>query len=75
MGSRQDFIDATAFLAEKRIVPEVSRVLRGLEEASEGFRFLEEGNQMGKIVIKFPGREPDGEVRGSLGDFHVPSRM
>jgi len=77
MGSRQDFIDATAFLAEKRIVPEVSRVLRGLEEASEGFRFLEEGNQMGKIVIKFPGREPGGEVRGSLGlgDSHVPNRM
>lgn len=63
MGSRQDLIDATAFLAKHRIVPEVSHVLRGLDEAEEGFNLLKEGGQIGKIVIKFAGRNPDGEVR------------
>lgn len=63
MGSRQDFLDCVAFLAEKQIYPEVSHVLRGLDEAQEGFRLMESGSQIGKIVIKFPGRTPEGDVR------------
>ncbi|KAF8327217.1 uncharacterized protein EI90DRAFT_3225625 [Cantharellus anzutake] len=63
MGSRKDLLDATAFMEKHRIVPEVSHVLRGLEEIHEGFKLLNEGAQIGKIVVKFPGREPDGSVR------------
>lgn len=63
MGSRQDLIDATDFISKHRINPEVSHVLRGLEDAEEGFKLLQAGDQVGKIVIKFPGRTPDGDVR------------
>lgn len=63
MGSRQDLIDATNFITQHQIVPEVSHVLRGLEESEEGFRLLAAGEQIGKIVIKFPGRTPEGDVR------------
>ncbi|KAF8315457.1 NAD(P)-binding protein [Clavulina sp. PMI_390] len=63
MGSRQDLIDATDFIAKHRINPEVTNVLRGLEEAEEGFRILQDGDRMGKIVMKFPGRTPEGDVR------------
>ncbi|KAF8315460.1 NAD(P)-binding protein [Clavulina sp. PMI_390] len=63
MGSRQDLIEATDFIAKHRITPEVSHVLRGLEEAEEGFKILQAGDQMGKVVIKFPGRTPGGDVR------------
>ncbi|KAF9517984.1 hypothetical protein BS47DRAFT_1482931 [Hydnum rufescens UP504] len=40
MGSRQELIDATAFIEKHRIVPVVSHVLRGLEEAEQGFEIL-----------------------------------
>lgn len=63
MGSRQDLIDATNFISQHRITPEVSHVLRGLEEAEEGFKLLQAGDQIGKIVIKFPARTPEGEIR------------
>lgn len=63
MGSNRDLIEATEFIAKHKIVPEVSTVLRGLDEAEEGFRIMQGGEQMGKIVIKFPGRTPEGEVR------------
>lgn len=63
MGSRYDLIDATNFITKHNIVPEVSTVLRGLEEAEEGFKLLQAGDQMGKIIIKFPGRTPDGDIR------------
>ncbi len=63
LGSRKDLLDATAFIEKHRIVPEVSHVLRGLDEVPEGFNLLRQGAQFGKIVVKFPGREPDGSVR------------
>ena len=63
MGSRRELIEATAFIAKHRIVPEVSHVLRGLEEAEQGFQLLKANGQTGKVVIKFAGRNPDGEVR------------
>jgi D-arabinose 1-dehydrogenase-like Zn-dependent alcohol dehydrogenase len=52
MGSRQDLIDATNFIAQHGVVPVVSHVLDGLESAEEGFKLLERGDQFGKIVIR-----------------------
>ncbi|EJF66218.1 NAD(P)-binding protein [Dichomitus squalens LYAD-421 SS1] len=58
MGSHKDLIDATNFLAEHRIVPVVSHVLDGLESADEGFKLLQEGSHVGKIVIRIPPVSP-----------------
>ncbi|KAH9901425.1 NAD-P-binding protein [Cubamyces lactineus] len=52
MGSKQDLIDATQFLAQHRIVPIVSDVLDGLESAERGFQILERGDHFGKVVIR-----------------------
>jgi len=52
MGSRDELVEATKFLAEKKIVPVVSEVLSGLDEAEKGFQHMEERTQFGKIVIK-----------------------
>ncbi|KAG6864650.1 hypothetical protein C0991_008067 [Blastosporella zonata] len=52
MGSHQDLIDATNFLAEHRIVPVISHVLNGLEAAEQGFEIMKRGDQFGKIVVK-----------------------
>jgi NADPH-dependent curcumin reductase CurA len=52
MGSHQDLIDATNFLAQHQIIPPVSHVLDGLESAEEGFELLKRGDQFGKVVIK-----------------------
>ncbi len=52
MGSHQDLIDATNFLAKHKIVPVVSHVLDGLESADEGFKLLDKGDHFGKIVIR-----------------------
>ena len=54
MGSRQDLINATHFLAEHKIVPIVSHVFSGLESAEEGFETMRRGDQFGKIVIRIP---------------------
>ncbi|KZT73291.1 NAD(P)-binding protein [Daedalea quercina L-15889] len=52
MGSRQDLIDATNFIAEHRVVPHVSTVLDGLEAAEEGFRLMKMRQKFGKVVMK-----------------------
>lgn len=52
MGSRKDLIDATNFIAEHCIVPAVSQVLDGLEDAETGFQLIQRGDQFGKVVIK-----------------------
>jgi len=52
MGSHQDLIDATSFVARHKIVPVVSHVLDGLEAAKEGFQLMQRGEQFGKIVIR-----------------------
>jgi NADPH-dependent curcumin reductase CurA len=57
MGSHQDLRNATAFIAQHRIVPIVSHVLDGLESAEEGFELIKRGEQFGKVVIKL--RHPD----------------
>ncbi|KAI8982793.1 NAD-P-binding protein [Trametes punicea] len=52
MGSKQDLIDATNFLAQHRIVPVVSDVLDGLESAERGFEILEREEHFGKVVLR-----------------------
>ncbi|KAI0823601.1 NAD-P-binding protein [Trametes gibbosa] len=52
MGSKQDLLDATAFLAAHKIVPVVSEVLDGLASAQRGFEILARGEQFGKVVIR-----------------------
>lgn len=63
MGSHQDLIDATKFLAQHRIVPPISHVLDGLESAEEGFELMKRGDQFGKIVIKL--RDPQSQQQRS----------
>lgn len=55
MGSRQDLIDATKFIAEHQIVPVVSHVLENLASSEEGFELLKSGEQFGRIVIRMEG--------------------
>ncbi|KAI0819102.1 NAD(P)-binding protein [Irpex lacteus] len=52
MGSHQDLIDATNFIAEHKVVPIISHVLDGLESAEEGFQLIGKGEQFGKVVIR-----------------------
>jgi D-arabinose 1-dehydrogenase-like Zn-dependent alcohol dehydrogenase len=52
MGSRQDLVEATVFMAEHKITPLVDRVLEGLDASEEGFNLLKNGEQFGKIVIR-----------------------
>lgn len=58
MGSRDELVEATNFISEKKIVPVVSEVLSGLDEAETGFRRMAEGSQFGKIVIKIQEPHP-----------------
>ncbi|KAF8626742.1 hypothetical protein AX15_004713 [Amanita polypyramis BW_CC] len=64
MGSLQDLLDATAFISEHRIVPVVSHVVDGLENAEEGFKLMLKGNHFGKVVIKI--RDPSVVLRQKL---------
>ncbi|KAJ4480089.1 NAD-P-binding protein [Lentinula aciculospora] len=52
MGSTQDLRDATKFLSKHKIIPVVSQVVYGLENAEKGFEMLESGMQFGKVVIE-----------------------
>jgi D-arabinose 1-dehydrogenase-like Zn-dependent alcohol dehydrogenase len=62
MGSRQDLLDATSFMAEHKIVPVISHVLDGLEYTNEGFDLLKKGEQFGKIVIKISSHLPSAKL-------------
>ncbi|CRK33415.1 hypothetical protein BN1708_001093, partial [Verticillium longisporum] len=56
MGSRLEFRDMIAFVGEKKVVPVVSRVVKGLtniEGIESLFRDMDEGKQFGKLVIEF----------------------
>ncbi|TFY67440.1 hypothetical protein EVG20_g3946 [Dentipellis fragilis] len=64
MGSHQDLIDATRFLAEHKIVPVVSHVCDGLSSAEEGFELMKQGAQFGKIIIKI--HDDSGLTRSKL---------
>lgn len=61
MGSRKEFHDMVAFVGEKKIVPVVSRTVRGLDNLREIdtlFDDMKNGSQFGKLVIEV---SPDGE--------------
>ncbi|ESK90854.1 zinc-containing alcohol dehydrogenase superfamily protein [Moniliophthora roreri MCA 2997] len=52
MGSITDLRAATEFIAAHKIVPVVSDIVEGLENAEEGFEKLKGGEQFGKVVIR-----------------------
>ncbi|RYP27279.1 hypothetical protein DL768_011265 [Monosporascus sp. mg162] len=55
MGSRAEFADMVAFVRERRIVPVVSRVTRGLDDLAgieALFEDIREGRQFGKLVVE-----------------------
>lgn len=49
MGSLTEFKAAMAFIAQHQIKPVVHTVLRGLEQADEGFELMKTGGQFGKV--------------------------
>jgi zinc-binding alcohol dehydrogenase/oxidoreductase len=53
MGTREDFAGAYELVASGRAKPIVDRVFP-LAEAAEAHRHLEEGNQLGKVVLRIP---------------------
>ena len=63
LGSRKDLLDATAFIEKHQIFPKVSHVLQGFDGLYEGLRLMRDGTQFGKIVVKFPGSEPEERTR------------
>ncbi|KAF8438174.1 NAD-P-binding protein [Boletus edulis BED1] len=63
MGSYQDLVDATRFMAEHAIVPVVSHVLEGLGSAEQGFELMKRGSQFGKIVVRM---DDGGQVAARL---------
>lgn len=71
MGSHKDLIDATNFIAENRVVPAVSHVLEGFEEAEEGFRLLQQGDHFGKIVM----RVKHDQSSAREDDTRVPTKL
>ncbi|EJD53222.1 NAD(P)-binding protein [Auricularia subglabra TFB-10046 SS5] len=52
MGSHKELKDATHFISKHKIVPVVSDVIDGLENAEQGFEVLAKGSQVGKVVIR-----------------------
>ncbi|MDJ0839764.1 MAG: NAD(P)-dependent alcohol dehydrogenase [Acidobacteriota bacterium] len=52
VGSRSEFADYLAFLAQSRIEPVISHRFEGLAGAPEAFRLMEAGGHFGKIVIE-----------------------
>jgi NADPH:quinone reductase-like Zn-dependent oxidoreductase len=53
MGTRADFEGAYDLVASGRARPIVDRVFP-LSEAAEAHRYLEEGRQLGKVVLRIP---------------------
>jgi D-arabinose 1-dehydrogenase-like Zn-dependent alcohol dehydrogenase len=54
MGSRREFRDMLDFVDEHKIVPVVSRTVKGLDlEAIDGlFQDMKSGSQFGKLVVE-----------------------
>lgn len=61
-GSLENLKDASKFLADNKIVPLVSHVFNGLEDAENAFDLMKRGDQFGKIVIQI-----SGEGQKSIG--------
>jgi NADPH:quinone reductase-like Zn-dependent oxidoreductase len=53
MGSQSDFKRMMALVEEMKIKPIIDRVFN-LSETEQAFRYLESGQQFGKIVVKIP---------------------
>lgn len=53
MATRDDFAGLLALMRERRLRPLVDRVFP-LREAAEAHRYLEEGRQLGKVVLSIP---------------------
>lgn len=67
MGSRAEFRDMVAFVRERRIVPVISRVVRGLDnlDGIEGlFDDMKAGRQFGKLVIEIATDDGDAASDG-----------
>ncbi|KAG9011646.1 hypothetical protein FRB93_002707 [Tulasnella sp. JGI-2019a] len=52
MGSQAELVEATNFIAKHKIIPQISHILDGLDDAERGFELLEDGSSMGKIVVR-----------------------
>jgi D-arabinose 1-dehydrogenase-like Zn-dependent alcohol dehydrogenase len=52
MGSEKDLRDATKFCEEHKIVPIVSHVLEGIDNAAKGYELLNTREQFGKVIVK-----------------------
>jgi len=52
LGSQAELVEATNFITKHAIRPVISHVLDGLDDAERGFELLQEGAQMGKIVVR-----------------------
>ncbi|KAJ3237455.1 hypothetical protein HDU78_004077 [Chytriomyces hyalinus] len=63
MGSRQEFQEMVAFVAEKKIVPVVHAVFKGLGRLDEAFDVMRAGSQMGKLVVS--------EIQGGLRESRL----
>jgi NADPH:quinone reductase-like Zn-dependent oxidoreductase len=67
MGSRAEFRDMVAFVREKRIVPVVSRTVKGLNNIAgidSLFEDMRDGKQFGKLVIEIS--EPESAKTAKL---------
>jgi NADPH:quinone reductase-like Zn-dependent oxidoreductase len=51
VGSREDFEQMNAFIAQHKLKPVIDRVFK-FEEAPAAFEYLESGNHFGKVVIQ-----------------------
>lgn len=67
MGSRQEFFEMVEFVAEKRLRPVISRVVKGLDEQQleSLWEDMEKGRQFGKLVIRVA-EDAEAEERGRL---------
>ncbi|TPX71292.1 hypothetical protein CcCBS67573_g06247 [Chytriomyces confervae] len=63
MGSRQEFQEMVAFVAEKKIVPVVHAVFKGLGRLDDAFDVMRAGSQMGKLVVS--------EIQGGLRESRL----
>lgn len=55
MGSRKEFREMVQFVREKKIVPVVSKVVKGLDNLdgiNSLFDVMKEGTQFGKLVVE-----------------------
>lgn len=65
MGSRKEFSDMVNFVAEKKLVPIVSKVAQGLDNLQELDSLFEEmknGSQFGKLVVNIAKEGPHSKL-------------